>query len=335
MVRAKIAGKAHVENLQLRAREAEQTLGKKLINKAMKQWPNSISEMVSKLEAIGVVEADSQSGDKFVVQPQFELKRSVQAQAQANRKRKGRYAQAPDTDHTELPEDPKDTIPNKYWTLGGLSAKLISTQLLIFADKVVLTKVNLTSIFIRGAAEKSHQYHVEVLVFISGMDPGFKLVGKYRSWTHLRALFLQNVRSLGHRARSLPLPPHWPDDGIWAIVEADGKDHVHMKHKFHEWCSFDLALSMCPPYGKDWKKNLYVKDNFSDANASVASQLHPEHTHDLRLMAHQAHRDDDDHVDDEVDAIHDCADHIDYVDVDDDAGDADEAAWRAEKQKHD
>ena len=180
--------------------------------------------------------------------------------------------------------DPQDKIPTKYWTLGSMSSSLIGQGLLSPADPVTLDRNNLKSINIRGTSEQSHTWHIEIAVFISKMKPDFKLAGKYRSWTALSELFCEAVALTGRRSRDLALPPDWPRHGIWLIQEAKaGPGHILVKHRFDSEKSFIFPLAACPPHDGD-EKNLFIRYNFSDHDACIASRTHTQCIADVKLL---------------------------------------------------
>lgn len=139
---------------------------------------------------------------------------------------------------------PHDTIPTQYWTVGSLHSHNIARHVLPAADIVTLNANSPKSINCRGRSEQSHPWPVELAVLIRGVSPPFNLVGKFRSWTALRNLLVDNVQKLGRRARERPLQPYLQTFGVCAIESTEVVGMSMRRHRANNALPFYSKLSV-------------------------------------------------------------------------------------------
>ena len=245
---------AEVANLQRRATELEQKIAKALVMDAMKLHPWCIQQLVSKLEALDLIEKDGGDGKRIAKQTGGMVQQalSVQAVARQNRKQASLPAPSP-SKHEEaaVPAgevNPADLVPTKYWTLDSLSVHTMAIKLLSVIEPTSLSLANLKHITKRGKALMNHQQHMRLLEFASGLPGDFGLTGVYRSWHRLADLVVQRSMHRGRRCRDVVLPVDFDEFGLLHDLSRPLGLHRHHREAQVHWPAGHLqACRLAPP----------------------------------------------------------------------------------------
>jgi len=186
-----------------------------------------VSDLVSKLESLGVVTTDP-SG-KNVMQsdgPVAHVPPSLQKAAVL--KRQG--ASVTDlsaTSPSSFVDTSDTTIPTKYWSMESLSSTLLATRLLPSIDPEVLTPARLRYLHAPGLkVGERHTQQLQLVGFLTGLSPEFPLTGKLRYWDSLIQLCQKHYTANGSRAKSLKLPIDFTSNGIFSLEPVQGADIV-------------------------------------------------------------------------------------------------------------
>jgi hypothetical protein len=262
----------------------QQRLGNKLVIDAMKVHPWSIHELVSKLEALGIVVVNS-NGDKKLIEVTSDKpdSRSFQAKARARRKPSAVPAPSPakgDAQGNSLDIDSDDLVPSKYWTLDGLSITIISQRLLAVAEPATLSVANLKVISKKGQALQNIQNNIRMLEYMTGLPPDFSLTGIYRSWAKVTQLVCERNDSRGRRCRDIQLPINFDTVGIYSME--DQGTFVVVKHLFTEQ-EEKYDPKELPNHRS--MKCLYISSNWSEVRAAISSESDPLQKSDVMLLA--------------------------------------------------
>lgn len=283
MTRSKVSAGDSVQNLQRRAVELQQQIGKQTISEAMKKHPWCIHALLSKLEALGLVAVTPSGARKLVESANgAAVPPSLQAHARTARSKHVAPGPSPRKGEGETADtDPDDQVPTKYWTLGGLSPSSIAGRLLPFAEPAALSIPNLNSTNVKGQALQNHQSHVRLLEYMTGLPPDFSLSGVYRSWATLADFVRERNECRGRRLQGEVLTIDFGTTGIYELRGADASPIIIARHRLTsqegEYQRAALPHHTC-------LRQLFINSNWSEVRATISSTAGPSRHHDALLM---------------------------------------------------
>jgi hypothetical protein len=274
MTRTTRTEEEEVENLHRRASELKQKISVNLVIQAVRIHPSCAVDLISKLEAIGIVTTVDK---KKKVKPSTSDEAILSFQAKAHVRRKRTFAHVAPADgdddvHVNDGITTEDVIPSKYWTLGTISPLSQGSQLLTPAEPALLTKENLSRINVRGKKLQNIEHHNRLAEFMSGMPMDFKLVGIYRSWEVLRRRFLDNAaaRCRVTSRTTLPIDYNKPGSGLYDIAKGTKIDEVIVTHNLTGEDKIFPRSHL--PYHRTIKE-LYIANNWSELRACLSSTV--------------------------------------------------------------
>ena len=159
-----------------------------------------------------------------------------------------------------------DGIAPHNYSFAAMSVSHLK-ELLEHLDSRVFNRFNIRSIVQKGEAKKNKQLLLEILEFATNIQvnssPGCS------TWTTLKETLAQKYAFLGCRAAELPLPPRWPDDGVYSLMVQEDTGDLLIKHNF--LADHPVKAVGLPP---GWSaRRVLLSDNFSESGAYLSDPL--------------------------------------------------------------
>lgn len=283
MGRSKQSAEECVQNLQRRAVELQQKIGKQTVSEAMRRHPWCVHELLSKLEALGLV-AVTESGSRKLVEKSgcHAMPPSLQAQARASRQKQAAPGPSPRKGDEMAPDiAPDDQVPTKYWTLDGLSPHSLASRILSVAEPASLSMPNLKSITVKRQSLQNHQVHVRLVEFMTGLPPDFSLSGVYRSWKALSEFVCERNECRGRRLQGATLPVDFDNMGIYEMIGSEGSPTICIRHRFTNQ-QVDYQRTSLPHHA--CIRQLFIDSDWSENRAAISSTADPSRQHDVMLL---------------------------------------------------
>ena len=276
-----------VANLERRASEGRNRIGKRLVAAALAQHPWVVPDLLAKLESMGVLLMDPEGRAKSVRPPTDgeieQVKMSFQAKAVAKRKAVRETTAASPTDQMSVGNGESccggADIPTKYWTIDALTPSSAAAHILCKLEPASMSLANLRAIAVRGRSHENHMHHIRLIEFATGLPPDFGLTGSYRRWTKLFELCEHRSMVRGRRCRDIALPVDYNRNGLYSLRCEEGG--ITVRHNFsHQEVFFRIAEL---PIHHDFS-DIYVSSNWSETRAALTSSTDTLKKSDIILL---------------------------------------------------
>jgi len=263
-----------VTNLNRRATETANKAMKKHIELAIRNKPTIIKPLYDKLISMGFGETDVHDKDES----------ALSFQAQAVHRRKSSMAAKKETKDEESADLIRDPISERYWRLSQMSVVLLRDRILPAIDDRALSAANLRCMSDPKDASVKETL-LRLVELTTGLNPDFGLVGRYRCWVALTELLRERGSERCRRSREVPLPPQFPDDGLFEIngFAPNDDSQVRVSYKYGKMDA-TIPTSSLPPFQDI--HDLYISRNWSEAHAAIASTKDVLGTHEYNLKNH-------------------------------------------------
>ena len=200
----------NVNNTERRLTESLVKAQKKEIQAIMNLRPDAITHIIAKLGALGLRLEDITKGSNgSTILPQ-----SAQAKAHANRrgqKRKG-------TDSAAAADGCVADI--SYHCLERCSPSFLMSILEV-CEPNALSSANIKKHLARGKADDNKKTVQRMVEFVTGQTGELKFEKNLAVTENLHKFVKEQAEKRGRRGRDLNLLPHWPRDGLLAVLGYD------------------------------------------------------------------------------------------------------------------
>lgn len=248
-------------NLQRRAQEIRLKAAQNTVQQLLKKFPDSALAVLDHLRSLGI---DENTPASSAVAPPSKFTEAIRARDQKRAASlRAMHPSLSAADDLEIPRE--DLIPTKYWTLGALSVKLISSELLSVLEPGVFSTSNVRSMSLKLKDLGTKEILKQLVTHATGLEDDFPLSGRFRQWSVLAAHMQELNLSRGRRCQDMNLPPTYPRDGIFTLNVTEEAVSVVLKRRGIVRNVPDSRV----PQGVNLLRDAHIMFNWSEAKAKI------------------------------------------------------------------
>ena len=166
-----------------------------------------------------------------------------------------------------------------YYRLDACSVTFTSQHVLEFWEPNCLSVPNIRRMLTRGKSNVNKDALGCIVEFGSGQSADLHLSGSLCVLASFKDFMLDQYNMRGRRCHDLPLPPHWPRDGLYEKIGLVPSG-LKLRHRFVV-AEVVAPLKALPP--QESAQGLFMNWNWSETRASISSVLDKENRHSVLL----------------------------------------------------
>lgn len=248
MPKRKCTAQEEVQNLNLRAAESRNKIGRRRVELTMQNCPSAIPRIVELLTSLGYTD------ERIAVKEQMPESFQQQARKQKSKREPVDATTAPKEDPDEAPSPSPtgssslaDPIPGTYWRVDALSRTLLRDKLVSTLDPQAWSKANLRTALEKLGTERNKTELLRLFEFSTGFPPELALTGEMRDFGKLRDICVSRAQARGRHALSVTLPAECVGQGLYRLEGFDEQQlSLLVVHRFTD-AKVQITTSKLPP----------------------------------------------------------------------------------------
>lgn len=209
-----------MDNLHRRASEALTAARRRQIEVAMKNHPNVVDALWSKMQSLGMSaeELRKLAATALSAQAQAVKDRNAKASTDEQVKLEKLKDEVPAASATGV-VDVVDPLADRVKLVGNLGVAALRDKLLPSINPAIMSSANIRAM--RDPQQLSQTSLLRYLEFATGWPMDMELTGTLRCMNAISSVAIERAAGRGHRESSLTLPAEWDTDGIYNVEALD------------------------------------------------------------------------------------------------------------------